>query len=91
MRHFSISTPVGTRPTGRAKLLLRIVGVAIAAFGLVCLPVGYSINPKRDLSAFNNLADTGIFVTVGFVLIATGVVLFVASWILPGEEPEDVL
>jgi hypothetical protein len=76
---------------GWAKLLLRVVGVAIAAAGLVCLPVGYGINPKRDLSVFNNLADTGIFVTMGLVLIAVGAVLCVASWVLPGEEPEDVL
>jgi hypothetical protein len=60
---------------GRAKLLLRIGGAAIAAFGLVCLPVGYGVNPKRGLSVFNNLADTGIFVTAGLVLIATGAVL----------------
>ena len=76
---------------GGAKLRLRILGVAIAAVGLMCLPVGYGINPKRDLSAFNNLSDTGIFVTGGFVFIAIGAVLFVASWILPGEEPEDLL
>ena len=76
---------------GRAKLLLRIAGVVIAAIGIVCLPVGYGINPKRDLSVFNNLADTGIFVTAGLVFIATGAVLVLASWILPGEEREDIL
>ena len=75
----------------RAKLLLRTLGVAIPATGLVCLPVGYGINPKRDLSVFNNLADMGIFVTMGLILVAVGAILFVASWVLPGEEPEDGL
>jgi len=76
---------------GRAKVFLRIVGLAIAAAGLMCLPVGYGINPRRDLSVFNNLADTGMFVTMGLILIAVGAVLFVASWVVPGEEPEDIL
>jgi hypothetical protein len=76
---------------GRAKLLLRILGVAPAVLGLTCLPVAYGINPKRDLSVFSNLADTGMFVTAGFVLIAIGATLVLASWMLPGEESEDLL
>ena len=76
---------------GRVKLVLRIVGVATAAAGLVCLPVGYGINPKRDLSVFNNLADTGMFITLGLILMAVGAVMLAASWFLPGEEPEDLL
>ena len=75
----------------RAKLLIRIVGVASAASGLVCLPVGYGINPKRDLSVFSNLADTGMFVTLGLILIAVGAILLAGSWLLPGEESEDLL
>lgn len=48
----------------QAKLFLRIAGVASAAVGVLCLQVGYGISPKRDLSAFSNLADMGIFLPV---------------------------
>ena len=76
---------------GRTKLLLRIAGVASAAVGLGCFPVGYGVNPMRDMSLFENLADTGIFVKLGLILIVAGAVMFGASWLLPGEEPEELL
>lgn len=74
----------------RAKLLLRIVGVALLLLGLMCLPSGSGISPKRDLSAFNNLADAGLFLRVGLV-VTTGGALLVAAWILPGrnKNPKD--
>ena len=49
---------------GRAKLILRIAGVASIAGGALCFPVGYGVNPKRDLSVFSNLADMGLFITM---------------------------
>src|SRR5205807_1019744 len=58
---------------GQIKLVVRIAGVVSIAGGALCLPVGYGINPKRDLSVFSNLADMGIFVTVGLVLLAVGI------------------
>jgi len=78
---------------GRAKLLLRIAGVASAATGLACFPVGYryGINPVRDLSVFEHLADTGMFVTLGLTLMGVGAIMLAVSWLLPGEEPEDLL
>ena len=48
------------RAAADTGLFLRIAGAATAAAGLLCLPVGYGIDPKRDLSAFSNLADIGI-------------------------------
>jgi len=42
------------------------------------------------LSVFSNLADMGIFVTLGLVLLAVGMLLFLGSWLLPGREPEDL-
>jgi hypothetical protein len=53
--------------------------------------VGYGINPKRDLSVFNNLVDMGIFVTLGLIPMAAGAAMLAASWFLPGEEPENLL
>jgi hypothetical protein len=42
------------------------------------------------LSAFSNLADMGIFVTSGLIMIAIGAVLLLGSWLLPSKEPEEV-
>lgn len=40
---------------------------------------------------FSSLADTGLFVTLGFTLMTIGAVTLVVSWLLPGEEPDDLL
>lgn len=72
----------------QTKLVLRVAGVAAVAIGALCLPVGYGVNPKRHLSAFNNLVDTGIFTTVGLIMLAIGAILLLSSWVLPGKEPE---
>jgi hypothetical protein len=74
----------------QAKLLLRIVGVASAAVGVLCLPIGYGVNPIRDLSAFSTLADMGIFLTVGLIMLALGVVLFLGAWLLPEKDPDKI-
>lgn len=71
------------------KFFLRIAGFVSFALGITCLPLGYGINPKRDLSAFNNLADTGVLVTLGLILMAIGAVLLLGSWLLPGQDPDD--
>jgi len=57
----------------------------------LCLPVGYGINPKRDLSAFSNVADMGMFIAMGLTLLAIGAVLLAASYFLRGREAEDLL
>ena len=75
---------------GRAKLILRIAGVGSIAGGVLCLPVGYGVNPRRDLSVFNNLADMGMFVTAGLTLLGVGAVLLAVSWLLHRGEPEDL-
>jgi hypothetical protein len=75
---------------GRAKLL-RIFGVASAVSGLACFPVGYGMNPVRDVSVFENLADTGMLISLGLALMAVGAIMLALSWLLPGEAPEDLL
>jgi hypothetical protein len=57
----------------------------------LCFPVGDGVNPKRDLSVFNNLAGMGMFITMGLILLTIGAVLLTASWFLTGGEPEDLL
>ena len=76
---------------GRAKLLLRIFGVASAVSGLACFPVGYGIKPARHESVFANLADTGMFIRLGLALMVVGAIMLALSWLLPGEAPEDLL
>lgn len=71
---------------GTAKIVLRIAGVASSAIGIMCLPVGFGSSPKRDLSAFFNLADVGEFVRVGLTLIAIGAVMFMVSYLGRGDE-----
>jgi hypothetical protein len=70
---------------GRLKLILRVGGVLCFACGLLFIPLGYGISPKRDLSAFNNIVDSGAFFKTGLLLIAIGAAVYVISLLLPGE------
>jgi hypothetical protein len=58
---------------------LRLIGVALIGAGLLCFPVGFGVNPERDLSAFFNLADLGWFVKAGTGLLVSGGILLLAS------------
>jgi hypothetical protein len=75
----------------RIKLGLQIAGIAVTAVGVLYLPVGFGVNPKRDLSAFLNLTDMGLFLKAALVLIPLGAIVFAVSYVLPGGEPEDML
>jgi hypothetical protein len=57
----------------------------VAAIGVVCLPIGFGVSPKRDLSLFNNLADMGSFVNVGILLITLGVISLGLSSLVPSD------
>ena len=63
----------------------------VAAVGVLCLPLGFGVSPKRDLSAFFNLADMGMFLKAAAVLIPIGFIIFAVGYMLPGGEPEDIL
>lgn len=75
----------------RIKLGFQIAGVAVTAVGVLCVPVAFGVNPKRDLSAFFNLADMGMFLKAALVLIPLGSIVFALGYMLPGGEPEDML
>ena len=75
----------------RIKLGFQIAGVVLAAVGVLCLPVGLGVNPKRDLSAFFNLADMGMFLKGALILIPFGAIVFAVGYVLPRGEPEDML
>jgi len=72
----------------RLKTALRVSGIVIALIGTMCLPVGFGVSPKRDLSLFYNLADLGAFVSAGLILIVVGLVALAISYAVPGEMVE---
>jgi len=62
--------------------ILRIVGVVVFTLGMVCLPVGFGANPKRDSSSyFLNLADTGLFFYLALLFVLLGAFIFLISCI----------
>ena len=67
------------------KPFLRVGGIVAILVGLTCLPLGYGVSPKRDLSVFNNIVDTGAFVEIGFALIAGGLAALALSRFVPGD------
>ena len=46
------------------KLWFKVVGLLLLVIGLMFLPAGFGVTPKRDLSVFFNLADLGVFLRV---------------------------
>ena len=62
---------------------MRGVAAVVFCFGLMCLPIGFGANPKRDTSAFLRAADTGVWLKLGVVLIILGVVVFMLSFVFP--------
>jgi hypothetical protein len=72
----------------RVAIALRIAGIVVMLIGLMCMP-GIGPNPKRDLSAFNNLADLGLFWKMGLVLLPLGAAMLVVSLVLPGGTEDE--
>ena len=70
----------------RLKVSTRLIGWAFFILGVMFMPIGYGVSPKRDLSAFSNVADTGAFLTWGLVLRGMGLVILVVAFLLPGEN-----
>lgn len=72
----------------RLKTRIRLVGFGLLLLGGMFMPIGYGVSPKRDLSAFSNLADMGAFLKSGVVLMCAGVVVILAAVLLPGRFEE---
>ena len=70
------------------KSWVRGIGVVIALVGLGALPVGMGVSPKRDTSLFNNLADTGMFIKYGLLVILLGIVILVGSVFIPPYDDD---
>jgi len=67
------------------KPILRIGGIVAMLVGFTCLPLGMGASPKRDLSVFNNIADSGAFLKMGLALMAGGLIAVVLSRFVPGD------
>jgi hypothetical protein len=67
------------------KIIFRVGGVILSILGVMCVPIGIGVNPKRDQSVFYNLADLGAFTWPAAALISIGVIAMVASRWLPGD------
>ena len=63
-------------------------GIVVGALGLTCLPFGFGLSPKRDTSIFNNIADTGAFISpITGALLAVGILLIIISLLIK-DKPE---
>ena len=69
----------------RLKTFLRISGILIAVLGLMFLPSRNFVFDKGDLSTFNNWADAGVFVHVGWGLVVVGAVVVGLSFFIRGD------
>jgi hypothetical protein len=72
----------------KVRVFVRVSGMALLILGILCMPVGFGVSPKRDQSAFNNLADMRAFLLWGAVLGGSGVILLIVGAILP-SRPDD--
>jgi hypothetical protein len=70
-----------------ARPVIRVVALLLGLLRIMCFPAGLGVSPKRDLNAFNNLADVGNFVSIGVTFVGAAAVLFVASFLFPSEAP----
>ena len=59
-----------------------IAGIGLCGLGVICLPLGFGISPKRDLSLFDAFADTGAFALTGLGLISLGLIAIVFARLL---------
>jgi hypothetical protein len=58
---------------------IRIIGIALVGFGLLCLPsIGRS--PQSYGSGFAILSDTGSLLWIAIILIVSGAIVFLGSF-----------
>ena len=65
--------------------VLRIGGIVGSLVGLMALPLGRGVSPKRDLSAFYLITDTGAFVKIALALVVAGLIAMILSLLVPGD------
>jgi hypothetical protein len=68
------------------RIVVRAIGTAVSMLGLLCLPVGFGASPKRDISLFSNFVDLGLYLQLALILIPTGIVMLLLSFLLPRDD-----
>jgi hypothetical protein len=74
----------------RLKVFAGVTGMVLLILGVICMPIGYGVSPKRDQSAFYNLADMSAFLLWGSVLAGFGLILLVVAFTLPARFDAEV-
>jgi len=72
----------------RVKSYCRLAGWLLVCLGVMFMPLGYGINPKRDLSLFHNLADLPAFLMWAVGFVGVGVATIGVAYSIPGEFSE---
>ncbi len=65
---------------------IKTAAIVLLAIGILCLPIGFGANPKRDTSAFYNFADLGIFLKIGLTLLAIGLFILLVIAFIPSRN-----
>ena len=63
---------------------IRSVGIALVGFGLLCLP-SIERSPRSHGSGFAILSDTGFLLWIAIILIVSGAIAFVVSFVGSGR------
>jgi hypothetical protein len=63
---------------------IRIIGIALVGFGLLCLP-SIERSPQSYGSGFAILSDTGFLLWIAIILIVSGAIAFVVSFVGSGR------
>jgi hypothetical protein len=63
---------------------IRIIGIALVGFGLLCLP-SIKRSPQSYGSGFAILSDPGFLLWIAIILIVSGAVAFVGSFVGSGR------
>jgi hypothetical protein len=67
----------------RAKDWILIVGIVVAALGYEQLPHGQELNAKLSTSLFAQSAGAGAFTSTGGIMLVAGLMIVVASALIP--------
>src|ERR1700756_1599992 len=63
---------------------IRIIGIALVGFGLLCLP-SIERSPQSYGSGFALLSDTGFLLWIAIILIVSGAIAFFGSFVGSGR------
>jgi hypothetical protein len=66
--------------------VVRLVSLVFFVLGLMFFPVGRGVNPKRDLSTFNQVVDTGVFLRLSLCFFGVSLLFLLISFLIPERD-----